>query len=61
VLTLSIMMRDCARSPFVIDGSISRRNSGKSVASVVKGQIVTESINWKAWPWTITTGLGLPA
>jgi hypothetical protein len=55
------MMRDCARSPFVIDGSISRRNSGKSVASVVKGQIVTESINWKAWPWTITTGLGLPA
>jgi hypothetical protein len=39
------MSRETSRSPVPGDDWISRRNSGASVGSVVKGQIVTESVS----------------
>jgi hypothetical protein len=41
--------------------SIAILKTGKSMGSVVKGQIVIDPISAKAWPCRMTTGRGLPA
>jgi hypothetical protein len=42
-------------------GSMASRKIGASVGLVVKGQIVTESVESKLSSWMMTAGLGLPA
>ncbi len=59
VVSLSTISRDRSRSPLPGDAGIDSRNSGASVGSVVKGQMVTESVS-KRSSWTITAGRGLP-
>jgi len=44
VVILSAIKRHAARKPLRWFGSTSRRNSGASVSSVVKAQIVIESV-----------------
>jgi hypothetical protein len=55
VVILSTMTRETSRSPLPGDNSISKRNSGASVGSVVNGQIVTESGS-KRSSWIMTAG-----
>ena len=44
VVILSTINRQTARRPFVLSGSMGKRNKGASVGSVVKAHIVTESV-----------------
>jgi hypothetical protein len=61
VVILSTIRRQGARRPFVAFGSISSRNSGASVGSVVKAQSVIEAVASNRSSWRMTAGLGLPA
>jgi hypothetical protein len=61
VVILSTISREEERRPLRSFGSIGSRNSGASVGSVVKEQIVIESVASKASSPTMTTGRGLPA
>ncbi len=58
---LSTISRDKECSPLRSFGSIGSRNRGASVGSVVKAQIVIESVASKLSSCTMTTGRGLPA
>ena len=58
---LSTIRRQVARSPLCSFGSTGRRNSGASVAPVVKAQTVMESVPSKLSSCTTTTGRGLLA
>ena len=60
VVSLSTMSREGTRMPFHSLGVIGRRNSGASVGSVVKTQIVIEAIPSNRSSWAITAGRGLP-
>jgi hypothetical protein len=61
VVILSTIRRQAARKPLRSFGSTGSRNSGASVWSVVKAQMVMESVASKLSSWTMTTGRGLPA
>jgi len=61
VVILSTISREVASSPFVSLGSTARRNSGASVGSLVKAQIVIELVASNRSSCTITIGRGLPA
>ena len=61
VVILSTISRQAARSPLRSFGSTGRRNKGASVSSVVKAQMVIESVASKLSSCTMTTGRGLPA
>ena len=58
---LSTISRDVVLSPFVSLGAMARRNSGASVGSLVKAQIVIELVALNRSSCTMTTGRGLPA
>jgi hypothetical protein len=61
VVTLSIIKREALDSPLRSVGSISIRNSGASVGSVVNTQRVIELVESKRSSCTITAGRGFPA
>src|SRR5437763_14081366 len=61
VVTLSTISRETASSPSASLGATTRRNSGASVGSLVKAQIVIELVASNRSSWTITIGRGLPA
>jgi hypothetical protein len=61
VVILSTMRLLTSISPFRRLGSMARRKSGATVASVVKAQMVTESVASKRSSWITTAGRGLPA
>ena len=61
VVILSTISRLVASSPLRSFGSMGRRNRGAPVGSVVKAQIVMESVASKLSSWTMTTGRGFPA
>src|SRR5690348_1151266 len=58
VVTLSTITRHAARKPLRSFGTTGRRNRGASVGSVVKAQIVIESVASKLLSCTMTTGRG---
>jgi hypothetical protein len=58
---LSTIKRHAMRKPLHAFGSTGKRNNGASVSSVVKTQIVIESVVSKLSSWTMTTERGLPA
>ena len=61
VVILSTISREVVASPLVALGSTAMRNSGASVGSVVKAQIVIELVAPNRSSCTITIGRGLPA
>lgn len=61
VVILSTIIRHPARSPLISLGSTGNRNNGASVGSVVKAQIVIESVASKRSSCRITAGRGFPA
>lgn len=60
VVILSTMRLLGAFNPFRSFGCTPMRNSGASVGSVVKTQMVIERVASKLLSWMITAGLGLP-
>ena len=60
VVILSTISRQGARSPLFASGSMSSRNSGASVGSVVKAQSVIEAVASNRSSWRMTAGRGLP-
>jgi hypothetical protein len=61
VAILSTVSREGERKPLRSFGFTGSRNKGASVGSLVKAQIVIESVASKLSSYTITTGRGLPA
>ena len=61
VVILSTIIRHVIRNPLRELGSTGSRNSGASVSSLVKAQMVTEFIASKLSSCTTTTGRGFPA
>lgn len=61
VVILSTMRRDGVRSPEAGLGFTSSLNNGASVVSLVKPQMVTESVAANRSSWTITAGRGFEA
>lgn len=61
VATLSTIRRQGLRNPLREFGETESLNSGASTVSVVKAQMVMESVASKLSSWTMTTGRGLPA
>ena len=61
VVILSTIIRHVMRNPLRGLGSTGSRNNGASVSSLVKAQMVIESVALKLSSCTITTGRGFPA
>lgn len=61
VVILSTIRRQDTCRPLRSFGSTSRRKSGASVSSLVKGHTVMELVPSKLSSWTMATGRGLPA
>ena len=61
VVSLSTIIRHFMRNPLRTLGSTGSRNNGASVSSLVKAQMVIESVALKLSSCTITTGRGFPA
>lgn len=61
VTILSTISRDGTRRPLAAFGVMSSRNSGASVSSEVKTQMVIEAVASKLSSCSSTAGRGLPA